>query len=767
MAVAAAAAAEPGLTAQLNELERRWADYYLKQGDAKEIARLNDVVDLALKTVQADGRFSDLTYGPMVTGRDGGQGWGQHLIRTADMFTAWRLAGTKGTGDKQLAELCRKALNFYVAAPYDKNDPWGFGHPYADLLENNRIGRACLFARSDPGTFTQQEIERWADRIILSIFKPSANPQEQFKTYLPGWEGGANVFWASRGELASFLVRADEDLRVRAADGYFGHMWGSVGARSGKGPNGEIHRLTVDGMLGEHDVPSMGAYGEWYMNDIIEYRDQMKGLERWEMPEALNKLIIDLLIDSIAHCYQGAIDPQLCNPTIWLNSRRLSNAKLRQWLKSYLDYGYRKQEMQALLDWEPGATDWPFAGKSIKAYHTTDYLTKHYPRHAVSIRAVSDNTFGMETFGKKDIRNCEEPVYLPLGTTLLRRDGREFSDGVGGGAVSGSVWSGMDFARLPGITTKYVDGPTLAAVWNRDKEGFAVRAVFGGTRFAVAVTDDTSGVYGYQQSRLVNVDRNRKGEHKASDISVDGRRSVFFLEEAIVHLGAGYDVRDAERDTYSSLEQRQSIRPDGGAEAVYADAGGVKRLAAGETLKASGVKWVHYDGVAYLPPADGRTVVQDVMQPGTPGRRVFSVYSDHGREDASLTFEYAVVPGISAEAVEMFAASRPWTVLANTTGVQAVWVPKKKWLAAVFHEPGAVETPLGTVRVDRPGALVVSLDAAGRMTLRAADALDVGGTMQVRVGDVAADLELPGGDYTGATATVTFSKIDGLWKVVD
>jgi hyaluronate lyase len=266
---------------------------------------------------------------------------------------------------------------------------------------------------------------------------------------------------------------------------------------------------------------------------------------------------------------------------------------------------------------------------------------------------------------------------------------------------------------------------------------------------------------------LVNVDRNRKGEHKASDISVDGRRSVFFLGDAIVHLGAGYDVRDAERDTYSSLEQRQSIRPDGGAEAVYAAAGGMKRLAAGETLKAAGVKWVLYDGVAYLPPADGHTVVQDVMQPGTPGRQVFSVYSDHGREDASLAFEYAVVPGISAEAIEKFAASRPWVVVANTTAVQAVWVPQKQWLAAVFHEAGEVQTPLGTVRVDRPSAVVVSLDAAGRMTLQAADALDTAGTLHVRVGDVSADLELPAGDCTGAIAKVTFAKTDGLWKAVD
>jgi hypothetical protein len=742
------AAPAADVIAQADELERRWAHYYLEEGDAKEIARLDAVVANARTSLNADGRFDDLTYGPIITGRDGGQGWGEHLLRVADLFTAWRLAGTTATGDRDLVQRAAKALEVYLAAPYDKADRWGFGHPYADLLENNRIGRCCLFARSAPDLFKQADVERWANAILERsaslIFAPNDDPAEQFKHVNQYWEGGANVLWCTRGELVPYIVNSDQDRRIRGIDGYLGHLWRSQKIVSPKGPKGQCERLTVDGMLGEHDVPCMGSYGEWYLNDVVAYRDMLNGIPRWQMPDELNAFWIDVLLDSVTYCYQGAIDPVLSNPLRWLNGRRNGNAKLREWLEAFKGRGHREAEIAAVLAWEPGVTDWPFADRSVKHYYTIDFMTKHYPRWMASVRAISQRTKGSETFAQKEDRRALESVLLPLGTCLLRRDTREFQQ------VGNDVFSAMDYARLPGQTTRHVDGAALASCWNRDASGYAVRAVFGDTPFSAGVAAPHTGVMGWWQSRFVSVDPDRTpAEHKRTDISVDGRRATFLLEDAIVHLGAGFDVRHDSIPTFTSVEQRLSAD---GATAKYGVGGEVKSIKRGETATRSGIDWAWYDDVGYLPPQTGTTTVQDVQQRGTPARQIFSVYTDHGRTDQSVSFDWAAIPGITAERTAELAQNRPWRVLVNTTELQAIAVPARAWIGAVFHTAGELKAGDSTIVVSRPCALIVEKHD-NTTKIYAADPFETDGELVVTIDGRAVALQLPASPNFGATAS--------------
>ncbi|MGN6627797.1 MAG: polysaccharide lyase family 8 super-sandwich domain-containing protein, partial [Tepidisphaeraceae bacterium] len=532
--------ADAPVRTQLQELEKRWGDFYLKYDDPAEITRLNRAADRLFPLLGADGRFSDLRYANVISKRDGGPGWGDHLLRLVDLFTAWRTPGTKVFGDAAFAKRCAKGLDVYCAQPYDRNDAWGFGHPYADLLESNRIGRICLFARTDPKAIPQAQIERWAGRIIKSIFQPSDDPATQFTRNRPGLEGGANLLWSARGELAAYLVQSDEALRLRAVDRYLKYIWRSMTIASPKGPDGACERLTVDGMLGEHHVPAMGSYGEWYVTDIVNFRDALQGLPRWQMPGEINKVFVDLLLDSVAFCYQGAIDPHLCDHGAWLNGRAPHNATLRRWMTAFLGCGYRTDELKRVLAWEPGVSDWPIKDRSVRQYYTIDYMTKHYPRWMASVRAVSNRTYGMETFAPyhAPMRNDDLNIFVPLGTCFLRRDTREFQD-----LATGSAFAALDFARLPGLTTKHVDDATIRSCWN-SQDGHPSRYVWGNTPFSVGVATDQTGLMGWWQSRYVLVDKDKPQITKRTDISVDGRRATFFLEDAIVQLGAGFDIRD-------------------------------------------------------------------------------------------------------------------------------------------------------------------------------------------------------------------------------
>lgn len=739
------------LPAQADLLEKKWAEQYLKAGDPAEIARLEAVADKLAPLIGADGKFTDLTYGPMITGRDGGPGWGEHLVRVADLFTAWRMPGTKVHGNADFARRITKPFDVYLEAPHDKRDAWGFGHPYADLLENNRIGRVCLFMRSAPEVFPQADIERRAERIteraVHPIFEPSGNPDGQFQTVRHGWEGGANVLWATRGALVPYLVSSDQTKRLRAIDAYMNHVWSSQRQLSPKGPLGQIERLTVDGMLGEHAAPAMGSYGEWYLNAIVEYRDLVQGVPRWQMPEDLNAFWIDHLLDSMVHCYQGAVDPHLGNPLVWLNARRNGNAKLKEWLRAFsAQSSHRADEVAAVLAWEPGVTPWPFPDRSVKHYYTADHMTKHYPRFMASLRAVSERTFGMETFSQKEPRNrwAIESILLPLGTTFLRRDTREFQS-----TENGAAFTAMDFSRLPGQTTRRAESEALAAAWNRDSSGYAVRMVFGGTPFAGGVEAPRTGIMAWWQSRYVQVDRDRPGDHKVTDLSVNGRRATFFLEDAIVHLGAGFDVTHPSEPTLTNLEQRAS----GSETTTYAVGGEVKELARGETAEHQDLRWAWHEGVGYIPPEHGMKTLRDVMQPGEPERQIFSFWSDHGKETKDLSLQWAVLPDVSAADMPARAASPSWKVVANTVRVQAVAVPDRNWLGIVFHEPGSLEGGGRTVTADRPCLLIIE-EKDGRLSIRASDPLQQGGPLALTVDGRRYPVEFPGYPHAGRTVEV-------------
>jgi hypothetical protein len=730
----AAEEARSPASAQADELERRWAIQYLKLDDPKEIARLDTVTEAHLKTIRPDGQFSDLTYAPTITSRDGGPGWGEHLLRTVDLFTAWRTPGTRVHRDRAFAERIKPAIESYLAAPFDMADKWGFGHPYADLLENNRIGRICLFARSDPEAFPQADVERWANAILKRAVHPVfvLKPDGTLERGSPLLEGGANLLWAIRGEIVPYLVSSDPALRVRAIDTYMNFAWNSQRVRSPKGPYGQIERLTLDGMLGEHYLPAMGSYGEWYINDVISYRDLIQGVDRWQMPPDLNAHWVDILLDSVAHCYQGAIDPHLCAPLVWINARKLSNAKLRAWLTAFRPAGHRVEEIDRLLAWEPGVTDWPIKDASIKYYYTTDYMTKHYPRHMASLRAVSERTYGSETFSQKDNRLAIDSIMLSLGTIIVRREGKEFQD-----TSTKGVFTAYDFARLPGQTTRHVTGSALAAAWNRDASGYAVRSVFGGTSFSGGVTTAHTGVMAWGQSRYLNVDRDRPWETKLTDLSVNGRRATFFLEDAIVNLGAGFDLRHPE-PTYTSLAQHQS-----GPNTVTCAVGEeIRTVPRGQILRDANVRWVWYDHVGYLPPEDGVKVVQDVEQQGSPNQQVFSIWSDHGNTEKSLSFDWAIFPGVNAEQMPGLVANKSWTIVANSVNVQAIEVVSKQWAGLVFHKPDAVEVLGQSVRVDRPVVMIIeTIDS--ELAVRVGDPLQQGGRLIVTIGGRAIDIDLP------------------------
>jgi chondroitin AC lyase len=379
----------------------------------------------------------------------------------------------------------------------------------------------------------------------------------------------------------------------------------------------------------------------------------------------------------------------------------------------------------------------------VKYYYTTEYMSKHYPKWMASVRAVSERTCGMETFAQHEKRWAFDSVLLPLGTVLLRRDTREFQD-----MATGGVFTAMDFARLPGMTTRHVTPDQLASAWNRYPDKSYARMVFGGTPFSGGVNTAHTGVMGWWQSRFVNVDRDRPGQQKATDLSVNGRRAVFFLEDAIVHLGAGFDLRHAE-PTFTNLEQRAS----GSENTVYGVGNETRTIRRGQSVRDANISWAWHDEVGYLAPAGGVKVLQDVEQPGQPAKQVFSFWTDHGKTEDDLQFEWAVFPGVRQEQMPALAKQRPWRVVSNSVVLQAVEIVEKNWLGAVFHAPGTARA-LGTeIEVDRPCVMIVQR-SGDKLTLSLADPFQTDDEIKLRLGTERATVRFPGFPHRGAAVTL-------------
>lgn len=751
--------------AQADTLQQRFLQHFLPRTEGERQA-LSKRVGNYLATTDGQGRFRDIAYKPHL-GNGDSTGWGAHLIRVADMAMAWRMDDGEFSRDPRLPALIRAGMDAYVATPFDFKDQWGYGHPYGDLMETKRLGIVCLCTHGHPEIFPQADIERWADRIPPFI-------DTYGKDFL---EGGANLLWTAWGEIAGALVRSDQARRLDRVDAYFRHLWSSMLVRGGRTSIGGCPRLTWDHMLGEHDVPCMGTYGEWYLNDVLVYDVITRGLPRWTMPEPVVQVWVDVLVDGVAFCYQGAVDPHLINPAFWLNARKDGNPVLRGWLGHFQDRGYRTQEIADLLTWTPGKTPWPRGDRSVGAFPTIDFMTKHFRHWMWSGRAVSERTLGLETFDQKDLHRATRSSLLPFGASFLRRDATTLQD-----TRVGAIWDAYDFGRPSGMTTRHADNATLSDLWNRDAKGKAVRRNRGSTTFSGMAALSHTGVMAWWQGREVVVDEGHGRPGKSTDILTPGRHAVFVLENAVVHLGAALDARHPTLDTLTSVEQRLSTSSR---IVVGFHDGRRQELVGNEPVMDASIAWVWYDEVLYVPPA-GTTTVQDLVQRGPEGstswmadaqgvkrpmtippqeRQIFSIFTNHGRTSHHLDLNWAIIPGIAADDAPAIHRSIPWTIVANTSALQALAVPGKSWIGVAFHEPGTLPSSMGipALTVDRP--LILAAQRQGD-ALRVAVADPLGNATKANIGldDRRIVVNLPQGGQVGFTHTFTMTRKVSGWE---
>ena len=690
--------------------------------------------------LNSTGLFADITYPSSSTATvvQGGGGWMLHLPRLVSIYkalittnSAYYIMSNPALSTNLIPKLVAATIA-YTHAPWDITDQWVYVHTWADLNEVYALGSVCLYARQlnrlNPGIISVSNIDAWGNRIpdlfrgghIDTNYMVPPNgvitPDHQANLI-----SGGNMIWTSQGIVLKYLTQSANTVRLEGLDATFTHIWNGCSLIGPKheAPTGwpvykAIPQMTTDYMLGEHYTPYLLVYGGTFLNGMIQWRNGMANFPRWSMPPTnrINQLYADCMINGVAPVNQGYPDRILASRGLTGGGYYSPTFNLNTWLNNIIGYGYRTNELQQLLTWNnnnnPGTHTWPFTNHTFTHFYSSDYSCQHFPHTLVTFRGVSQRTTAIE--------NLQNPlsgyfpqgrqIFVPLGGSYIYTTGHEYGP-VSYTANSAVPWeNSCDYTRIPGVTTKTVPDSAFTNYW---------RDVYGNLPFAGTAAANNSGVSGWEQSRYVRTDT------WTSPISLSGNSAVFYLDMAVVHLGAGFDTTQDALPTTTSLNQCLSATnvityglSDGTTQTISSTGGGVTNAA---------INWALYQGVGYLPPANGVKILRDVQQNSLA--RIFSFYDDQTSPATNnLCFDWAVLPGVSQSTLASYStnANRPWVIVTNTADLQALSVPSENWLGAVFHTNTAILYASNlTVSVSRPTVLLITTSTNQIATIYAAD----------------------------------------------
>ncbi|MET9776963.1 polysaccharide lyase 8 family protein [Streptomyces sp. NPDC006367] len=261
---------------------------------------------------------------------------------------------------------------------------------------------------------------------------------------------------------------------------------------------------------------------------------------------------------------------------------------------------------------------------------------------------------------------------------------------------SDSFWPTVDPYRLPGTTASR---KPLA-----DGEGGAWGAPRPDVRWVGGTTDGTFAAVGQYLKGLSSTLRAKK--------------SWFFLDDAIVCLGAGIHCRDG-AGVESVVDNRNL--GDSGTHTLTVD-GTAQPGTLGWTAAFGAAGWAHIDGHGgYVFPGgaplralrEARTGSWSRINTGGTTdaitRRYLTLWFAHGTDPTAAGYAYVLMPGASAARTAARAADPGWLcVLANTDNQQGVFVPSLGFTGVNFWFAGTV----GDVTAGAPAAVMIRVSGA-------------------------------------------------------
>ncbi|MDT8389748.1 MAG: polysaccharide lyase 8 family protein [Lentisphaeria bacterium] len=510
---------------------------------------------------------------------------------------------------------------------------------------------------------------------------------------------GQNKVWLAGNVFLRSLLTGDEKQMKKARDTIFSEV--RVTTKEGIQPDWSFHQ--------HGPQQQFGNYGKNFGDSITRWALVFRGTD-YALDSGRLAILRDYLLRGPSWImWKGHFDFSACGRQIGENCQpRKGRETLAQLERMLRIDSANADHYRRIIENNRNETVNIMVGN--KQFWSSDMMAHRRPQWYASVKMSSERVIGGEMINSENMNG----LHLGDGVLFVYRTALEY-DGIQ------AIW---DWHRLPGTTTDQSI---------KDLTPGRVRCRLP-TDFVGGVSDGSNG--------LAAFDYKRDG--------LSARKSWFFLDDAIVCLGAG--IHADESGSVLTSVQQSLLRG-----AVVTASGEAKP---GAAALQSG-DWVHHADIGYLILDGAKTTLRIANQEGSwkkvIGRRpeapvagdVFSIWVDHGRAPKNGSYAYAVFPEASAADMARRAANPGFLILRNTPELQAV--ASAEGVQAVFYVPGELALPNGqTILTDTPCIASVSQSPDGRSVCVAEPTGKKVG-LELKIGGETIIVELPVGGDAGKT----------------
>jgi chondroitin AC lyase len=455
---------------------------------------------------------------------------------------------------------------------------------------------------------------------------------------------GQNKVWLAEIAFMKGLSANDPDLMAKAREQILSEL--RVTTQEGIQPDYSFHQ--------HGPQQQWGNYGGAFGSDMIHWANIFQGTSYALTPEQVEVLRHYLQEGPAWALWKGGMDISGCGRQIFRNCQSSKGRSALRQLESMKSLDPAEAEAYARLI-SSGSEAGANTVIGNRHFWRSDMTLHRRPTWYASVKMSSTRVIGAETCNGENLLG----LHLGDGVTYFYRTGAEYEDLF-------PVW---DWRRLPGTTCLQDDGSLVP-------NGKACR---GRSDFVGGLSGGECG--------LAAMEYLRDG--------LRARKAWFFLDRAVVCLGAGIDC-SAPETVLTSINQcvlngRVTIGADQQSREIEKGLHSLDRL-----------KWVHHDGIGYVFPNPMTATVAAQTQKGdwhrvhsressrSVERDVFSLWIDHGAKPHDAQYAYVVIPDADVAAMPSLCDSLPVTILQQTASTLAVASQDRKLIQAVFFEPGRV-----------------------------------------------------------------------------
>ncbi len=480
---------------------------------------------------------------------------------------------------------------------------------------------------------------------------------------------GQNKVWVAGIAFMKGLLKEDTALMQKARDAIVSEL--RITTREG---------MQADFSFHQHGPQQQwGNYGGEFGKDMVQWAAIFHGTSLALTPAQRDLLRNYLLEGSSWVVWRDRMDTSGCGRRVFPNWQSYYGERTIEQVRlmAGLDPDHAELFERVLISQDPESANQLVGSKH---YWRSDISVHRRPSWYASVKMSSTRVIGAESCNSENLLG----LHLGDGATYFHVSGREYEN----------IYPLWNWRRLPGTTCCQNDGPL--------KPGS--RQCRGQSDFVGGATDGLRG--------LAAMEYRRNG--------LEARKSWFFLDHAVVCLGAGITSEQPE-EVDTSIEQCNLIGP------VTTCRQGRIQQHKEPRLSIEEADWIHHGLMGYrlLKP---RTVEIECAQrsgdwatihgpdrAGAVNGQVFSLWMSHGPAPRAADYAYAVYPDTTAESMPGIIETDSTTILELTEAVQAISTCEGRLTLAAFFEPGSLTLKNGTtIEVDRP--CLVMHDATAKPT---------------------------------------------------